>query len=119
MLLSDEITMTLDRRTNIKLSEFKYRLIVHNYNKEEALISVVSEIKINRRTNENLILEYEQLKIPHKLKAKEWLIKIVLEKDDILKNAEKYRFTDDEVKKIKEIKEILELEYKKIKIKGF
>ena len=119
MLLSDEITLTFDFRTFFSIEEFQYKMTVHNHDEKEALISV-RLIHIQKGAEVyNIILEYEQLKIPHNLKAKEWLIKIIIEKDRVLKNFEEYNFTEKDKVEMRKIKKELELKYQKIKIDGF
>ena len=130
MLLDNKITLTLachdsqlydnSNPENIAhLKKFYYTLNVHNYNKELALISLVRSSFINCDESDLTIIEYEELKIPHDLTAKDWIRKLALEKDVVFK-AEKEEFGDlKEYAGIVKIKKDFESGMLQLNIKSF
>lgn len=121
MLLSDEITLTLDRSNHSdKLRCFKYKLIIHNSNETEALISLVFKRNLCRYKQDYSAIEYQQVKIPHELTAKEWITTMVLKEDSLLNDIDENKGLDiDEKRSLLEIKEKLELINQQIKIREF
>jgi hypothetical protein len=121
MLLSDEITLTLDRTNRYSnLCFFKYKLIIHNSNEKEALISLIFNRKMSRYSEEYSAIEYQQAKIPHELTAKQWLVSMVLKEDVLFKDIEENKnFDNDERIEMLKIKEKLGLIAQQVKIKCF
>ena len=113
MLLTDEINLTFDNRTDFRIKELQYKMIVHNYSDTEALISIFfnSCLKDDRRWD-YIILENKQLKIPHDLTATEWLTTIILEKDRLLNNYKGYNLDDNLLEEIEKIYNQLILDLK-------
>lgn len=119
MLLCKEIILDLDKSNDLnELIEFKYKLIIHSSNEEEALISLIFKRTMNCFLENKKIIEYEQVKIPQNITLKDWLIIMILEKDELLKNPEKLPSKKDK-EAVMNIKKTFEERMLKIKIKTF
>ncbi len=119
MILSDKVTLTFDKRTSYDLREYQYELVVYNYNDEEALISLFLKLDFYGEKIKTTLIESEQLKIPHKLTAKQWMIKMILDNDESINNVKNIKRKENIKEELIRIKEYLDLENSKIKIKGF
>lgn len=94
MLLTDKIIYkkNLDFKHNnrVYIIDFSYTLEVHNYDAENALISLHILCRGDLISSKNYYLfEFDELKIPHKLTAKEWIESLIFHHDPSLKRENK------------------------------
>ena len=94
MLLTDKIIYKKNlyfEHNNRKYSiDFHYTLEVHNYDAESALISLHILCRGDLISSKNYYLfEFEELKIPHELTAKEWIENLIFHHDPSLKRENK------------------------------
>lgn len=119
MLLCKQLILSLDKSNEVnELTDFKYKLIIHNHNEEQALISLILQRHINCFSQNLKVIEYEQVDIPKNLTMKDWLIKMVLEKDPLLNKMENLHSKREKEAVIK-IKENFERRMSQLKIKIF
>lgn len=88
MLLCDKIEYDIKTVDKGLTFNVRYCLTVHNFNKKKALISL-KRLRLRLRTNELVIdeeniIKFEELKIPNKLTAKDWIEKLFIKHDPLL-----------------------------------